>query len=259
MTSGPRVAGAWRPGFESFWPRLRRPVGAVYCLEASRLARNGRDWHHLIDLCALAGTLVIDHEGTYDPRLINDRLLLGLKGTMSEYELSLMRQRGLAARDAEGPSWRVPLHAAARLLLERGRLDPARSGRACSRRDPARLPRSSASSGSGRQVFLWMRQAGIKMPVVQSQRRRSAGSTGSHPPTTTSCRSCRTRLYVGAYAFGRNTSRIEDCRRASSQDRAAMRKHIAELERHCSTTITRATSAGRSTRRTKICFWKTPT
>ncbi|MER9852039.1 hypothetical protein NKJ55_33075 [Mesorhizobium sp. M0106] len=54
-------------------------VGAVYCIEASRLARNGRDWHPLIDLCALAGALVID-PGAYNPRLVNDRLLLGLKG-----------------------------------------------------------------------------------------------------------------------------------------------------------------------------------
>jgi len=76
-------------------------IGAVYCLEASRLARNGRDWHHLIDLCALVGTLVVDGDGVYDPRLVNDRLLLGLKGTMSEYELSLLRQRGLAARDSK--------------------------------------------------------------------------------------------------------------------------------------------------------------
>ena len=59
-------------------------TGAVFCIEASRLARNGRDWHHLIDLCALVGKLVIDPDGTYDPRLVNDRLLLGLKGTMSE-------------------------------------------------------------------------------------------------------------------------------------------------------------------------------
>jgi DNA invertase Pin-like site-specific DNA recombinase len=51
----------------------------VLALEASRLARNNRDWHHLIDLCAMAGTLVIDHDGVYDPGLLNDRLLLGLK------------------------------------------------------------------------------------------------------------------------------------------------------------------------------------
>jgi DNA invertase Pin-like site-specific DNA recombinase len=72
-----------------------------FCIETSRLARNGRDWHHLIDLCALVGTLVIDPDDTYDPRLVNDRLLLGLKGTMSEYELSLLRQRGIAARDSK--------------------------------------------------------------------------------------------------------------------------------------------------------------
>src|SRR6266566_4077676 len=91
-----------RPGFQKLVAAVcGGSVGSVFCIEASRLARNGRDWHHLIDLCALVNTLVIDHDGVYDPRLINDRLLLGLKGTMSEYELSLLRQRGLAARDSK--------------------------------------------------------------------------------------------------------------------------------------------------------------
>ena len=91
-----------RPGFERLVAMVcSGDVGAVYCIEASRLARNGRDWHHLIDLCELAGALVIDPDGAYDPRIVNDRLLLGLKGTMSEYELSLMRQRGIAARDSK--------------------------------------------------------------------------------------------------------------------------------------------------------------
>jgi DNA invertase Pin-like site-specific DNA recombinase len=91
-----------RPGFQKLVASVcAGSMGAVFCIEASRLARNGRDWHHLIDLCALVGTLVIDPDGTYDPRLVNDRLLLGLKGTMSEYELSLLRQRGLAARDSK--------------------------------------------------------------------------------------------------------------------------------------------------------------
>lgn len=75
-------------------------MGAAYCIEAFQLARNGKDWHHLIDLCALTGALVVDPEGVYDPRLMKDRLLLGLKGTMSEYELNILRQRGLAACDA---------------------------------------------------------------------------------------------------------------------------------------------------------------
>lgn len=90
-----------RPGFQKLVAAVcAGTTGAVFCIEASRLARNGRDWHHLIDLCALTGTLVIDPDGMYDPRLVNDRLLLGLKGTMSEYELSLLRQRGIVARDA---------------------------------------------------------------------------------------------------------------------------------------------------------------
>jgi hypothetical protein len=70
-------------------------VGAVLALDASRLARNNRDWHHLIDLCAMTQTLVIDYDGTYDPTQLNDRLVLGLKGTMSEFEMSLLRQRAL--------------------------------------------------------------------------------------------------------------------------------------------------------------------
>ena len=74
----------------------------MLALEASRLARNNRDWHHLIDLCAMAGTLVIDHDGVYDPSLLNDRLLLGLKGTMSEFEISLLRQRAMEAHQTEG-------------------------------------------------------------------------------------------------------------------------------------------------------------
>jgi DNA invertase Pin-like site-specific DNA recombinase len=56
-------------------------AGAVLALEASRLARNNRDWHHLVDLCALADTVLIDDDGIYDPKLLNDRCL-GLKGTM---------------------------------------------------------------------------------------------------------------------------------------------------------------------------------
>src|ERR1051326_6166273 len=91
-----------RPGFQKLVAMVcSGSVGAVLCIEASRLSRNGRDWHHLIYLCALVGAIVIDPDGVYDPRLVNDRLLLGLKGSMSEYELSLLRQRGLAARDSK--------------------------------------------------------------------------------------------------------------------------------------------------------------
>ena len=73
-----------RPGFQKMAALVcSGSIGAIFCIEASRLARNGGDWHHLIELCALVGTLVIDPDGTYDPRLVNDRLLLGLKGMVT--------------------------------------------------------------------------------------------------------------------------------------------------------------------------------
>src|SRR5947209_20116322 len=68
-------------------------VGLVLALEVSRLARSSADWHQLLDLCALTGTLIADVDGVYSPADFNDRLLLGLKGTMSEAELHLIRAR----------------------------------------------------------------------------------------------------------------------------------------------------------------------
>ncbi|NWJ45709.1 MAG: recombinase family protein [Chloroflexi bacterium] len=73
-------------------------VGIIFGWEVSRLARNNSDWYHLLDLAALFKTLIADNDGIYDPRLYNDRLLLGLKGTMSEAELYLIRQRMDAGR-----------------------------------------------------------------------------------------------------------------------------------------------------------------
>src|SRR6202042_2680973 len=68
-----------RPGFQRLVAEVcTGQVGAVFCIEASRLARNGRDWHHLIELCGLVRAIVIDPDGVYDPGILNDRLLLGL-------------------------------------------------------------------------------------------------------------------------------------------------------------------------------------
>jgi DNA invertase Pin-like site-specific DNA recombinase len=88
-----------RPGFQKLVASVcTGAVGAVFCIVASRLARNGRDWHHLVDLCAVVGVLVIDPDGVYDPRLVNDRLLLGLKGTMSERVKSVATARARRER-----------------------------------------------------------------------------------------------------------------------------------------------------------------
>ena len=91
-----------RPGFEKLVAWLcAGEVGAVLCLDASRLARNGRDWHHLLELCGLVEARVIDPDGVYDPCRANDRLLLGMKGNIGEFELSILRSRMLEAARAK--------------------------------------------------------------------------------------------------------------------------------------------------------------
>ena len=79
----------------------RKRAGAVFGLEASRLARSCSDWYYLLEICALTNTLVIDDEGIYDPGQYNDRLLLGFMGTMSEAELHWLRQRLLGGKLAK--------------------------------------------------------------------------------------------------------------------------------------------------------------
>ena len=195
-----------RPGFERLVAMVcSGNVGAVYCIEASRLARNGRDWHHLIDLCALAGALVIDPDGAYDPRLVNARLLLGLKGTMSEYELSLLRQRGIAARDSKARRGEY------RFMLPPGfcwsetgkiEIDPDEHVVEMVRLVFAKF----RELGSARQVFLWLRSADLKMPVV----RRNIDVyklIWKAPAYHSVMQILHNPLYAGAYAFGRRTQR----------------------------------------------------
>ncbi len=195
-----------RPGFERLVALVcSGDVGAVYCIEASRLARNGRDWHHLIDLCALTGALVIDPDGTYDPRLVNDRLLLGLKGTMSEYELSLLRQRGLAARDSKARRGEF------RFMLPPGfcwseagkiEIDPDEHVA-----NFVRLVFTKFRElGSARQVFLWLRGAEIKVPVILRNVEHYK-IVWKAPAYHSIMQILHNPLYAGAYAFGRTTQR----------------------------------------------------
>src|SRR5260221_5940162 len=88
-----------RSGFERMVAEVcLGKVGAVCAREVSRFARNSRDWQQLIEMCRVVDTVLVDQETIYAPRHGNDRLLLGLKGSLNEYELDLLRQRSLAAR-----------------------------------------------------------------------------------------------------------------------------------------------------------------
>ncbi|RYD34853.1 MAG: recombinase family protein [Verrucomicrobiaceae bacterium] len=197
-----------RPGFQKLVAAVcGGSVGAILCIEASRLARNGRDWHHLIDLCALVGTLVIDHDGVYDPRQINDRLLLGLKGTMSEYELSLLRQRGLAARDAKAKRGELRFALPPGFCWDGlGRIEIDPDERVS---DAVRLVfRKFHELGSARQVFLWAVQASVRLPVL----RQSPGGSGiewREPAYHTVVQVLKHPVYAGAYVFGRTAQSIQ--------------------------------------------------
>jgi DNA invertase Pin-like site-specific DNA recombinase len=156
-----------RPGFGRLLTTVcEGTVGAVFALEASRLARNNRDWHHLIDLCAMTNTLVIDEDGVYDPRLVNDRLLLGLKGSMAEFELGLMRQRareallqmidrGLVLSEVAVGYIRTEDHGL-EMIADR-QVQQALRGVFAKFRE----------MGSARQVFLWYCQERVPLPHVK--------------------------------------------------------------------------------------------
>jgi len=195
-----------RPGFQKLVAAVcAGGIGAVFCLEASRLARNGRDWHHLIDLCALAGALVIDPDGVYDPRHVNDRLLLGLKGTMSEYELSLMRQRGLAARDAKAGRGELRFTLPPGFCWsEAGRIETDPDEHVV---EAIRLIfRKFRELGSARQVFLWAREVDVKLPVVQ-RNLTLCRIAWRAPAYHTVMQILQNPIYAGAYAFGRRGER----------------------------------------------------
>jgi len=100
------ASAADRDGFQRLVAEVSMGrAGIVLGLEVSRLARNNADWHRLLQICAMSATLICDEDGRYDPTDFNDRLLLGLKGTMSEAELHVLRARlngGIRNKSARG-------------------------------------------------------------------------------------------------------------------------------------------------------------
>jgi excisionase family DNA binding protein len=200
-------SGVSRPGFEKLLAAIcEGRVGAVVSVEASRLARNGRDWHTLLEFCGLVGTLIADEDGVYDPRLANDRLLLGMKGTMSEMELSILRQRAheaLKQKARRGELFTTVAVGYVRSEPDRIEKDPdlrVREGLAL-------VFRKFAELQSVRQVHVWFRQERIALPAVRH------GPDGRRlewkaPVYNTIHHILTNPVYAGAYAFGRSASKV---------------------------------------------------
>ena len=199
--------GSARPGFERLLLAIcEGRVGIVLAVEASRLARNGRDWHTLLEFCGLVGCLLADEEAIYDPRLPDDRLLLGMKGTMAEMELSLLRQRSLEALRQKARRGELFLSVAVgyvKVRHDRIAKDPdLRVQEAI-----GLVFRKFAEFESVRQVHLWLRQEGVRLPSVEANGdgRRVVWKL---PVYKTVHRLVTNPIYGGAYAFGRTGSRV---------------------------------------------------
>lgn len=200
-------AGTSRPGFEKLLGAIcEGRVGAVVSLEASRLARNGRDWHTLLEFCGLVGTLLVDEEAIYDPRATNDRLLLGMKGTMSEMELSVFRQRSVEAMRQKARRGELYLTVAVGYVkTDDGRIE----------KDPDRrvqdgialIFRKFTELQSVRQVLLWFRREHLLVPSIM-QGRGKQPIEWKKPVYHTIYHVLTNPVYAGAYAFGRRSTRV---------------------------------------------------
>jgi DNA invertase Pin-like site-specific DNA recombinase len=221
--------GIARPGFERLLAAIcEARVGAVFAIEASRLARNGRDWHTLIEFCGLVGTVIVDEDGIYDPRHSNDRLLLGMKGTMSELELSLFRQRSQEALKQKARRGALFLGVAAGYV---------KTGRDRIEKDPDQQVQGAlrivfakfAELQSVRQVHMWLREEGIALPVKSLSAAAERRVVWRLPLYNTVHNILTNPIYAGTYAFGRTTSKVS-VEEGRKRVRRGIRRSLAEWD-----------------------------
>jgi hypothetical protein len=172
-------------------------VGAVAAREVSRFARNSREWQKLVEVCRVVDTLLIDQEMVYTPRQSNDRLLLGLKGSLNEYELDLLRQRSVEARREKAKRGELIVASPAGYVKGEDRLE----------KDPDRRVQEQVllvfskffELGSARQTLMWFLEHGLQVPVAAPRDQ----VVWRRPRYNTIYAMLTNPAYAGAYAYGK--------------------------------------------------------
>ncbi len=183
-------------------------VGAIFSVDASRLARNGREWHTLLELCGVVDTLLIDCDSVYDPHTSNDRLLLGLKGEFSEMELRVLRERSQAA--IQEKARRGELY----LMISAGYV---KGSNGSLRIDPDQRVKQAIDLafhkfrelGSIRQVYNWFIDNHIDLPIATYKEGNRL--EWKSPSVNVLGNLLKNPIYAGAYAYGK-TKRVVEIR-----------------------------------------------